>query len=63
MGKADSERDMPGIGPGPLGWYTSALTNELHEVSSWIICNITVLKGAIKETMKTALFESAYKEN
>ena len=24
--KADSERDMPGIEPGPLGWYTGALT-------------------------------------
>ena len=27
-----SERDMPGIEPGPLGWHTSALTNELKEV-------------------------------
>ena len=27
-----SERDMPGIEPGPLGWHTSALTNELQEV-------------------------------
>ena len=26
----DSERDMPGIQPGPLGWYT--LTNGLQEV-------------------------------
>ena len=30
---AVSERDMPGIEPGPLGWHTSALTNELQEVS------------------------------
>ena len=29
---AVSERDMPGIEPGPLGWHTSALINELHEV-------------------------------
>ena len=29
---ADSERDKPGIEPGPLGWHTSALTNELQEV-------------------------------
>ena len=29
---ADSERDMPGIEPGPLGWYTSALTTGLQEV-------------------------------
>ena len=29
---AVSERDMPGIEPGPLGWHTSALTNELQEV-------------------------------
>ena len=29
---ADSERDMPGIEPWPLGWYTTALTNELKEV-------------------------------
>ena len=28
---AVSKRDMPGIEPGPLGWYTSALTNELQE--------------------------------
>ena len=26
------ERDMPGIEPGPLGWHTNALTNELQEV-------------------------------
>ena len=25
---AESERDMPGIEPGPLCWYTSALTTE-----------------------------------
>ena len=31
--KAVSKRDMPGIEPGPLGWQTSALTNELQEVS------------------------------
>ena len=29
---AVSERDMPGIEPGPLGWHTSALTNELQDV-------------------------------
>ena len=28
---AVSERDMPGIETGPLGWHTSALTNELQE--------------------------------
>ena len=28
----DSEWDMPWIEPGPLGWHTSALTNELQEV-------------------------------
>ena len=27
-----SERDMPEIEPGPLGWHISALTNELQEV-------------------------------
>ena len=25
-----SERDMPGIEPGPLGWHTSTLTNEVQ---------------------------------
>ena len=30
---ADSERDMPAIEPGPLGWHTSALTNELKKES------------------------------
>ena len=29
---AVSERDMPRIEPGPLGWYTSALTTGLQEV-------------------------------
>ena len=29
---ADSERDMTGIEPGPLGWHSSALTNELQEL-------------------------------
>ena len=29
---AVSERDMPGIKPGPIGWHTSVLTNELQEV-------------------------------
>ena len=29
---ADSERDVPGIEPGTLGWYTSALTTGLQEV-------------------------------
>ena len=28
---ADSKQDMPGIKPGPPGWHTSALTNELQE--------------------------------
>ena len=28
---ADSEGDIPGIEPGPLGWHTSALTIELQE--------------------------------
>jgi hypothetical protein len=32
LAKAVSEWDMPGIEPGPLGWHTSALTNELEEV-------------------------------
>ena len=30
---ADSEREMPGIEPGPLGWYASALTTGLQEVN------------------------------
>ena len=34
---AVSERDMSGIEPGPLGWHTSALTNELQEVRLKII--------------------------
>jgi hypothetical protein len=29
---ADSERNMPGIKPGPLGWYTSALTTGYKKV-------------------------------
>jgi hypothetical protein len=29
---AVSEWDMPGIEPGPLGWFTSAQTNEVQEV-------------------------------
>ena len=29
---ADSERNMPGLKPEPLGWHTSALTTELQEV-------------------------------
>ena len=29
---AISEQDMPGIERGPLGWHTSALTNELQEI-------------------------------
>ena len=29
---AVSEQDMPVIEPGPLGWHTSALTNELQGV-------------------------------
>ena len=29
---ADSEQDITGIEPEPLGWHTSTLTNELHEV-------------------------------
>ena len=28
----DSERDMPGIEPGPPGWYTSAISTGLQEV-------------------------------
>ena len=32
LGIAVSERDMLEIEPGPLGWHTSALTNELQEV-------------------------------
>jgi hypothetical protein len=28
---------MPGIKPGPVGWHTSALTNEIQEVSSNIL--------------------------
>ena len=39
----DSERDMPGIKPGPLGWQTSALTNELQEVMSFWGCSVPVL--------------------
>ena len=35
---AVSERDMPGIEPGPLGWYTSALTTGLHEMFKHIWC-------------------------
>jgi hypothetical protein len=35
---ADTEQDMPGIEPGPLGWYTSALTTGLQEVA-WKILN------------------------
>ena len=34
---ADSEQDMPGIKPGPLGWHTRALTTELQEVSNVLI--------------------------
>ena len=34
---ADSERDMLGIEPGPLGCYTSALTTGLQEVRQKII--------------------------
>ena len=30
--KADSEQDMPGIKPGPLGWHTSALNSKLQEI-------------------------------
>ena len=26
------ERNLPGIEPGPLGWYTSAITTRLQEV-------------------------------
>ena len=28
----DSEQDMPGIEPWPLGWQTGALTTKLQEV-------------------------------
>ena len=30
---ADSERDMPGIELGPLGWHASTLTTDLQEGS------------------------------
>ena len=30
---ADSEQDMPGIKPGPLGWNTSTLTNEIQAMA------------------------------
>ena len=29
-----SKQEIPGIEPGPLGWQTSAITNELQEVRS-----------------------------
>ena len=29
---ADSEQDMPGIEPGPLGWHTSALNIKLQDI-------------------------------
>jgi hypothetical protein len=29
---ADSEQDKPEIEPGPLGWFTSAVTTGLQEV-------------------------------
>ena len=29
----DSKQDMPGIEPGPLGWYTSKITTGLQEVT------------------------------
>jgi hypothetical protein len=29
---ADYDRDVPGIEPGPLGWYTRALTTGFQEV-------------------------------
>jgi hypothetical protein len=32
LGISDSEQDLPGIKPGPLGWYTSTLTTGLQEV-------------------------------
>ena len=28
---ADSEGEMPGMEPGPVGWYTSALTTEVRQ--------------------------------
>ena len=34
---ADSERNMPGSKPRPLGWHTSALTNERQEVRQLLI--------------------------
>jgi hypothetical protein len=34
---AVSERDMPEIEPGLLGWHTSALTNELQEVRFFVL--------------------------
>ena len=30
---------MPGIEPGPIGWYTSNLTTGLQEVLSGIVVN------------------------
>ena len=39
---AVSERDMPGVEPGPLGWHTSSLTNELKEVRGYLFCVIIV---------------------
>ena len=35
----DSENDTPGIEPGLLGWHTSGLTTERHEVRCIVPCN------------------------
>ena len=33
---AESERDMPGIEHGPLGWQTSAITIGLQELRQYV---------------------------
>ena len=45
---AGSERDMPGIEPGPLGWQTSTLTTELQEVRSAIFLSWAAMPAARK---------------
>ena len=43
---AVSKGDMQGIEPGPLGWHTSDLANELQEVRHVILsCIIEQLLG------------------
>ena len=49
-----SERDMPGIEHGPLGWHTHALTNELQEIvlqtklsqAGWVECGWVEVAGS-----------------